>query len=226
LDESRVSFRVGEIYIMDKLILYSNIEKKISRLNTPSVIGINGAIASGKSMLSQELNQYLKDIGYQTQIIHIDDFHNPRSIRMKNNSPEWYLHNAIDTQRFGALITDIKHGHVNKVMTLLDMGTDGYTNSKVYTTGINTIVIVEGVLLYCPPISHFFDYKIFLDVDYNEILRRGKERDVPLYGETILQQYIELYIPVQEMYVSRYFPKEQSDLVINNNNFQAPFIVE
>lgn len=211
---------------MDNFSLYSYIESNVAALKKPTIIGINGAVTSGKTMFSQMLEQYLKDIGYHTQIIQIDDFHNPRSIRMKDNSPECYFYNAIDTQKFGELITDIKHGPVDKTMTLLNMGTDTYSDSKVYTTTINTLVIVEGVLLYSPSISHLFDYKIFLDIDYDEILRRGKERDVPLYGEGILQQYIDLYIPVQKIYENQCSPKKQSDLVINNNNVHEPMIIK
>jgi phosphoglycolate phosphatase len=209
---------------MNKLALYSHIERKIANLKRPAIIGINGAITSGKTMMSHELDGHLKDRGCSTQLIHMDDFHNKRSVRMKGNSPKCYLDNAIDTQRFEELITDIKRGPVNKTMTLLDMGTDTYTNNKSYATDIDTVVIVEGVLLYCQSLKKFFDFKIYLDVDYNEILRRGKERDVPLYGESIIQQYIDLYIPVQKIYVSRCSPREQSDLVINNNNFCEPVI--
>jgi phosphoglycolate phosphatase len=211
---------------MDKPTLYSHIERKVANLKRPAIIGINGAITSGKTMMSHELDRHLKDRGYPTQLIHMDDFHNARSIRMGGNSPECYFENAIDTQRLGELITDIKRGPVNKTMTLLDMGTDTYTNSKSYITNIDTVVIVEGVLLYRQSIKRLFDFKIYLDVDYNEILRRGKERDVPLYGESIIQQYIDLYIPVQKIYASRCSPKEQSDLVVNNNNFCEPVIAE
>jgi uridine kinase len=207
-------------------MLYSNIERAISALNKPLIIGVNGAIASGKTMFSEGLEQYLQDRGYPTQVIHIDDFHNLRSIRMKDNSLQTYIDNAIDFRKFEELIAEIKCRPVNKTMTLLDMGADAYISSKTFMTDMNTVVIVEGVLLYSPQIKHLFGYKIYLDVDDDEILRRGRERDVPLFGEQILRQYIDFYIPWQKMYEERSFPKEQSHLVIDYNDFQRPIIVK
>jgi uridine kinase len=206
-------------------LLYAHIERDILAFKKPVIIGINGAITSGKTVLSQGLEQYLRDRGHHTQIIHIDDFHNPGYIRLGDGSPHCYFEHAIDFRKFGTLLSEIRYGPVNKTMTVIDLGTDMFTRERSYTTGFDTIVIVEGVLLYCPEIAHFFDYRIFLDIDYEEVLRRGKERDVPLYGEAILQQYIDLYIPVQKIYETRCNPGQQSHLVINNNDVEHPVIV-
>jgi uridine kinase len=209
---------------VEALGVYSYIEKHVSALRKPAIVGIDGAVTSGKTMFSQMLERYLNNMGYPTQSIHIDDFHKPRSVRMKGYSPEHYFDNAIDTQKFGELITAMKRGG-SKTISVLHLGTDTYAN-RVYTADANTLVIVEGVLLYTPAIRRFFDYKIFLDIDDDEILRRGKERDVPLYGEDILRQYIDLYIPVHKIYVGQCYPKKQSDLVIDNNNVREPMIVK
>ena len=192
------------------IMIYSHIEKDISSLKKPLVIGINGAITSGKTMFSKGLEQYLQDKGYDTQIIHIDDFHNPRSIRMKDNSPQAYIDNAIDFRKFEELITEIKCKAVNKTMTLLDMGAESYVSNKTFITNMNTIVIVEGVLLYSQQIKHLFDYRIYLDIDYAEILRRGKERDVPQFGEQILQQYIDFIFLGKKCMKSKLFLKSKA----------------
>jgi uridine kinase len=211
---------------MNTHLLYTHIERCISAFKKPVIIGINGAITSGKTVFSQGLDQCFRDSGHHTQIIHIDDFHNPKSIRLRDRDPQCYFEHAIDSKKFGTLISEIKHGPINKTMAVIDLGTDMFTNEKTYATGFDTIVIVEGVLLYRPEMAHLFDYKIFLDIDYEEVLHRGKKRDVPLYGQAIIQQYLDIYIPVQKIYEARCTPRQQSHLVINNGNVRDPVIVQ
>jgi len=202
------------------------IESKIHQLNKPCVIGINGAITSGKTMFAEKFNRYLIDHEYKTQLIHIDDFHNPRAIRMKDNSPEHYYENAIDTARFTELIAEIKRSPVNKTIAVRNMGTDDFTDTITLSTDMETVVIVEGVLLYIPQIRDLFDYKILLDIGYDEIIRRGLERDVPLYGEHIMSLYTDLLIPVQQIYADRCAIHTRCDLVIDNTDYLNPRRIE
>jgi uridine kinase len=81
---------------------------------------------------------------------------------------------------------------------------------------------VEGVLLYRPPIDNLIDYKVFLDISFDEVFRRAVARDVPKYGEEFLQKYIKRYIPAQKIYLKQFSPKEKCHLIIDNNNFKRP----
>ena len=49
------------------------------------IIGINGLDTSGKTEFSQCLTQFLTARGVENQILHIDDFHNPRAVRRNND---------------------------------------------------------------------------------------------------------------------------------------------
>jgi Uridine kinase len=202
------------------------IESKIHQLNKPCVIGINGAITSGKTTFSEALIAYLNDRGYKTQLLHIDDFHNSRAVRMKDNSPEHYYANAVDTARFTELIAEIKRAPVNKTIAVRNMGTDDFTDTITLSTDMETVVIVEGVLLYIPQIRDLFDYKILLDIGYDEIIRRGLERDVPLYGEEIMSLYTDLLIPVQQIYADRCAIYDLCDMIIDNTDFLNPRRIE
>lgn len=210
---------------MERAFLCPRIAKDIANLKRPTIVGINGAITSGKTMLSLKLNQYLQKQGTQTQLIHMDDFHTPRAIRFGDFSVNHYFEHAMDLNLFCELISEIKRHPVHKTMTLLDMNTDTYVNHQTYVTDKDTVVIVEGVLLYRPPMEDLFDYRVYLHVDEAEILRRGKARDVPLYGEGILAQYERYFIPIQKEYVRRYSPKSKSHLAINNNCVDNPVIL-
>jgi len=93
-----------------------------------------------------------------------------------------------------------------------------------FDIGDDAVIIVEGVLLFRPPLDGLFDYKVFLDVTFEEVLRRARERDVTRYGEAIMQRYVNRYIPAQKIYLSKYKPEEASDLVVDNNDIYKPTI--
>ena len=207
-------------------MINTHIENEIRKLHKPCVIGINGAITSGKTMFADKFNRYLIDNGYKTQLLHIDDFHNSRDVRMKDNSPEHYYANAIDTAAFTQLITEIKHAPVNKTIAVRNMGTDDFTDTITLSTDMNTVVIVEGVLLYIPQMRELFDYKIVLDIGYDEILRRGIARDVPLYGDWIMELFTDLFIPVQKIYADTCKIYESCDLLIDNTDYNNPIITK
>ena len=116
----------------------------------------------------------------------------------------------------------MKSKPTDKHIELLDLETDTYTNKRHYRTGDETVVIIEGVLLYRPPIDDLIDYKVFLDISFDEVLRRASVRDVPKYGEEFLQKYIDRYIPAQKIYLKQFSPKENCHLLVDNNNFNKP----
>ena len=200
--------------------------QKVTRtpIQTPTVVGINGVDTSGKTVFALELENYLRHRGIHTQVIHLDDFHNPRSIRYTDLSPEGYIKHAFDLPKLSNLLRHLTQGSSKITVDLLDLDADTYTNEKTFQANGNTVIIVEGVMLYRQPIDMFFDYRIFLDITFDEVLHRAQERDVPKYGEAFLQRYIDRYIPAQQIYLNEYSPKEKCQLVIDNNDFRKPKI--
>lgn len=207
-----------------QFMIFSKIERDIKLYKKPVVIGINGVDTSGKTEFSNSLQKYLEKRGYHTQLVHVDDFHQPRSVRIKDSSAEGYIANAFNLIKLSELIAEMKSKPTDKQINLLDLDTDTYINKKHYTSNNKTVVIVEGVLLYRPPIDGLFDYKVFLDISFEEVLRRAVVRDVPKYGEKFLQKYIERYIPAQKIYLKQFSPKDNCHLIIDNNNFNKPII--
>ena len=175
----------AEIY---RFSLYSCVERDIASLRRPTVIGINGVDASGKTLFALGLGNYLRRRGIHIAIIHADDFHNPRAVRSADDSPEGYIKYAFDTAKMAGLIIELKRAPKTISLDLLDLDTDTFTNSKTF----------------------------------DEVLHRANERDVPKYGKAFLQRYIDRYIPAQKLYLSEYAPKDKSQLIIDNNDYQRP----
>lgn len=211
----------AEIY---KTFIFLKIEKDIAKLKKPVVLGINGVDTSGKTVFAEALCVYLKHRGYQTQLLHMDDFHNPKEIRYKDTSPEGYIDYAFDLNGLKCIISDIKRNDIDKEFQVLDLDLDTYTKKLPIKTSRKTIIILEGVLLYRPPICSLIDYRIFLDIDFNEVLKRAEVRDVPKYGAEFIDKYRERYIPAQKIYLQKFNQKKLCDLIIDNNNYNEPII--
>jgi phosphoglycolate phosphatase len=114
---------------------------------------------------------------------------------------------------------------VDKELLLLDLESDTYINHKRYRIDNDTVVILEGVLLYRKPLDRYFDLRVFLDIPFSEVLRRAGERDASRFGPEFLTRYKTRYIPVQKRYLEDYSPRERSDMVIDNTDFANPRIV-
>ncbi len=201
---------------------FNNVDKR------PYIIGVNGVDTSGKSCFSKVLFEYFKSINQKVMLIHVDDFHNPSNIRKKGKDEiHAYINNAFNLELLeDKLLKPLKEdGKIDVVLNLLDLNTDEYSNKKYFSADEDTIIILEGVLLYREPIDKYFDYRIFLDITFEQVLERARKRDVPIYGEGFLDKYKNKYIPIQKWYLESYKPKEYSDLVIDNNDYNNPVVI-
>lgn len=193
------------------------------------VVGINGVDTSGKTLFSEGYAKYLRSIGKDAALIHIDDFHNPLAIR-RNGATEndAYYDNAFNyAQLISEVLLPLKEtGAVRTEVLCLDLDTDTYSRNVRFDIAPETVVIIEGVLLFRPPLLGFFDLKVFLDITFDEVLRRARERDVPKYGEMFFQKYEKRYIPVQKRYLNEFKPKQNCDVLVDNNDYRRPNIKE
>ena len=188
-------------------------------------IGINGVDASGKTTLTNNLSVFLNHIGIKNTIIHIDDFHNKAIVRQQgNNEIEAYYQNAFNyDQLIEEILRPIQNGIVvDKEVMCLNLDTDKYENAIHYSIDKETVVLIEGVLLFRPPLSQFLEGKVYVNISFDEVLRRARVRDVPKYGEEFMKKYFEKYIPIQKKYLAEYNPIEKSDFIIDNNDFKNP----
>ena len=197
--------------------------------NLPLVVGINGVDTSGKTTFTKELDRYLSKAGFKTQTILMDDFHNPSEIRNREKDPVIsYTNNAFDLAKIEReLMKPIATGTiVDKELMLLDIAENKFINEKRYYIDKDTIVLFEGVLLYREPLDQYFNFRIFIDISFEEMLRRAIKRDGILFGDKVIERYNNKYIPIQKQYLEKYNPKNISDVVVDNEDYLNPKIVK
>jgi phosphoglycolate phosphatase len=225
-DFSAATFRAGNMQEILTWLNHVEIFGKITQhwlgKTKARILGINGVDTSGKTTFARNYQRYLRAIGLSAEVISLDNFHNPKTLRTTGpNEIEAYEQNAFDTEKLiREILQPIKvHGKCVKEISCLNLATDSYDKKLKVEINSDTLVILEGVLLFKPPLNAWLDERVFLDISFEEVLRRAEKRDVPLYGPTFLERYRTKYIPIQQRYLEQHHPKQKADFIIDNNNF-------
>ena len=206
--------------IFQRIIL--DIEQKKQK-DKAFVIGISGIDGAGKTHFAESLEIYLKAKGHQAQLIHLDDFHNPKAIRYagKDQADNYYNKSFNIQLIIDKLLAPVKNkGELSLMLKTLNWETDKYENERKYNATQNTIVIVEGVFLFRKEFSPYLDYKIFLDIPLEESKKRALARD----PKAIISKYDDKYLPAQVKYLKKYPPGKIADLIIDNKDLEYPKI--
>ncbi len=212
-----------------KLPVFKIILAQINRRrqdNRPFVVGINGIDCAGKTSFAASFEQLLVSHRYKTQAIALDDFHNPQTYRYEGDdqADNYYKRSfAIETIINELLLPIHQGGSFTTELTLLDLNTDSYDTTKRFSFDPATIVIFEGVFLFRKELALYIDFKIFLSISFDESKKRALLRDTHL-GREVLKRYDEKYLPAQQKYLSEYPPAGVADLIIDNRDWECPWV--
>ncbi len=111
-------------------------------------------------------------------------------------------------------------------ISVFDFRTDSETHSPAQTAQKNSILLFDGVFLLRQELLEHWDYKIFVDVDFEESLRRAILRDKELFGSesSARKRYLKRYIPGQKIYLKTVNPKTLADVVVKNNDTEKAVV--
>ena len=160
---------------------------------------------------------------YPTQVIHLDDFHNPRAIRYagENQAENYFLRSFNINLIIEKLLAPLQiKPTLSARLTLLDVDTDKYKVVKNYAINHDTIVIFEGVFLFRKELSPYIDCKIFLNIPLEESKKRAIVRD----PQAIVSKYDVKYLRAQLKYMNEYPPPLTADIIIDNIDWEYPKI--
>jgi uridine kinase len=87
--------------------------------------------------------------------------------------------------------------------------------------------VFDGVFLLRPELIAAWDFKIFLEVDFNEAVRRATTRDRSLFGspEAAVDRHNRRYLPGQRIYLDSVHPQDLADVAINNSDPTHPVLL-
>jgi uridine kinase len=222
---------VGKRYPMPQQMLkeLANIILAVKH-DFPLRVGIDGIDAAGKTFLANELASFLTESGHTVIRASIDGFHNPKEIRHKRGSysPEGYYYDSFNYEFIkDCLLKPLEpQGNRKYRFSAFDFKTEHETQIKELKASDTDMLIFEGVFLFRPELYPYWDFKIFVDINFQTSLARALERDIYLFGDKqeILKRYQERYIPGQQIYLESVNPKTKADVIIDNNDFMKPVI--
>jgi uridine kinase len=198
----------------------------------PLRIGIDGRSSAGKTTLADALADRLEALGRVCLRASLDDFHRPGHDRREKAggfTPAEYLRESYDYAKIRELLLDPCGPEGNRSCRL------DYWNSHDdqpfpedwVVVKQDAVLIVDGVFLHTPELREQWDLTVWLEVDWQSILRRGARRDGTHGGPAALLHaaHESGLIPRQLRYEESAHPHDRATVVIDNSDVEHPFIV-
>jgi uridine kinase len=211
--------------------LISEIANRISNLKLlhPVRVGVSGITASGKTTLANELEKELRDRKKNVVRTSIDHFHNPRIIRYRQGkeSAIGYYEDAHDYNSFKQKLLNPlgPNGDLYYQTISLDLEKDVSVSPEVKIANKDTIFIIDGTFLFKEDLRDLFDFKIFVNTDFEFARKRGAKREEQAFGsyEKAEEIFLKRYHAASKLYLEQHLPQLNADVVINNNDINNPF---
>ncbi|PEA21793.1 uridine kinase [Bacillus cereus] len=200
-------------------------------LTNPTRVGVSGITASGKTTFANELAEEIKERGVPVTRASIDDFHNPRAVRYAQGkeSARGYYEDAHDYTAFKErLLKPLgPNGNLHYETISHNLITDIPVHNKPLVAPPNMVLIVDGTFLLKKEIEYLFDYKIYVDTDFEIAKKRGAKRETEAFGsyEKAEKIFLNRYHAACKMYIDEHNPKECADVLFENSKFDDPVVV-
>jgi uridine kinase len=193
-------------------------------------VAVTGITASGKTTLSQELAQTLTRRGRNSVQIAVDDFHNRRELRYRRGreSAEGYYFDAYNYPLLKKLVLEPlgTGGDLIYETRGFDLEIDAPVEEEPHKANPGDIFLFAASFLLRPELISYFDYRIYVDTDFEVAEQRGVERDLVQFGswENAVRLYRQRYHAAQRIYFAESNPVQYADALLKNNNLAEPIL--
>jgi uridine kinase len=157
------------------------------RLAHPTRVAIDGIDASGKTHLAKELAELLVAQGRKVITASLDGFHHPRQIRYRlgSLSPEGYYQDSFDYDALlSELLLPLGPGGNRRCRTRIhDIQTESPVQERYMQVPADAILLVDGIFLLRPELIDIWDFRIFVNIDFDTSLQRAMQRDLRIIGK-------------------------------------------
>jgi len=196
-------------------------------------VAIDGYTAAGKTSFGHELATALRSFGRPTLRASLDDFKYPWSHAREHGydrlTAEGYYRNPWDFSSIRRLLLEPAGAFGSGVVTLC--GHDPLTGEDWRDATIeapaDAVLVADGVFAFRPELNDQWDFRIWLDIDPEESLRRGVARDSASEGPTqALRVHRDRYHGAEQIYLAEVAPRAHADIVIDNSDLARPRVVE
>lgn len=197
----------------------------IQRLH-PIRVGVDGFSASGKSTLADELAAAVTEHGRTCFRADLDDFKRPRAER--HPGPEGFYRDAFDLDAIRMLLLSPlgPDGDRQVRLRFFDQQAQRPFPIEVQSVPADAVVIADGAYLLRPELRDQWDFRIFVEIDFDLVLARGTARDVAWMDseQAAAEQYRGYYIPAERLYDAEVDPRTHADVVVDNRTVADPIL--
>ena len=200
-------------------------------LTYPTRVGVSGITASGKTTFANELAEEIKKRGLPVTRASIDDFYNPRVIRYAKGkeSARGYYEDAHDYTAFKErlLMPLGPNGNLQYETISHNLITDMSVHNEPLLATQNMILIVDGTFLLKKDVAYLFDYKIFVDTNFEIARKRGAKRETEAFGsyEEAEKIFLNRYHAACKLYIDEHNPKECANVIFKNSDLGNPEVI-
>lgn len=195
----------------------------------PVRVAVDGCSAAGKTTLADDLAAALRERMSRTVIrVGIDHFKRAVDLRTAypHDSPESYYFDSWDYAAVrDQLLVPLGPGGSRRYRSaVMDLAGRTPVDGPTHSAPDDAVLLADGVFLQRPELDSFWDLRIYVDVGFDEVLRRGVARDQGWMGSAgqAAQRYRTKYIPAERRYVNEVRPRERAQLVVDNRDFAVP----
>lgn len=205
---------------------------KAIKKDWPLIIAFDGVDTSWKTTLADIVYETMKKENIFSPLrVQIDKFHNPKELRMKRweLSPEWFFYDSFNIAAiFENIIFPIKNWWNTINLGIFDYKVNQKIEMNIREITQNTVILFDGIFMNRDELYKYWDLSIFLDISFETVLKRAIKRDIEIFWseENIKKRYNEKYIPWEKIYLRMCKPKDRADIIIDNNNYNAPIITK
>ncbi|MGZ4032301.1 MAG: hypothetical protein ACXVP2_09120 [Tumebacillaceae bacterium] len=200
-------------------------------LGHPIRVGVSGITASGKTTFCKELASEIHQLGRQCVQTSIDDFHNPRELRYAQgrHSAKGYYEDAHDYRALREKLLEPLGPGGDRMyqLTSLDLATDVPLHPEPQQAPQELVLVVDGTFLYKDVINDYWDFRIFIDTDFDLALQRGSIREAHAFGsiEAAAQMFTDRYHAASRMYLDEATPRAKAQAILVNNDLAHPELI-
>jgi uridine kinase len=198
----------------------------------PTRVAVDGCSAAGKSTLADDLGEVLRRRTRRPLLrVQLDQFKRAveRRTRYPLGTPESYYFEMFDVEAIReVLLLPLGPGGDRRYRSaIMDFRGRTPIDAPVQVAPEDAILLADGGFLQKPELYSCWDLRIYLDIDFADVQRRGTERDQAFMesAEAAAERYRTYYVPGEQRYVAEIRPAELADIVVDNRDFAAPRIV-
>ena len=190
-------------------------------------VAIDGDAGAGKTTFGDELTPILEAAGRPVIRASVDGFHNPRGARYRlgADSPQGFFLDSYNYEELAeCLLRPLSAGGTRCFQrAAFDHRTDRPVVAAEEYAEPNSILVFDGLFLHRPELRFYWDFSIFLDVDFRisipRCAQRGEGSPDPLAASN------RRYVEGQNIYLAQCSPKAFASVIVNNEDLENPYIV-